>query len=189
MQRVSTTVVALVGPDAARLAHEVGAAANVLAVVPDQQQPLERAMAAWASVVATSRTYVVHDADPLSAVASQWVALFDGTGQRGDLETSVAATVARWRARTLELPDFYLVLDAADLPATLRHWYLGVLREAAPTRVVPLDGRAAAIERALTHLPAGRWWPDLPALLDGIDRVVPDTVAVAPGDDHAGLIA
>ena len=183
MQRVSATVVTLVGSDAARRAREVGEAGNVLAVVPDDAGPLERATAAWSRVAASKRTYVVHDADPLRAVATDWVALYDGGGRRGDLETSVADTVARWRARSLELPDYYLVLDAAALPATVRHWYLGVLRGAAPARVVPVDPSAAAVDRALSRLPAGRWWPDLPDLLAGIDRVVPDAVAPAGAPD------
>lgn len=176
MQRVSTTVVALIGADASRRVQQVGEATNVLAVVPEQQRPLERAAAAWAKATATSRTYLVHDADPLHEVAADWSALYDGTGKRGELETAVAETVARWRTRAIELPDYYLVLDAETLPETTRHWYLGVLRSAAPARVVPVAGSAAAVDRALTHLPAGRWWPDLPDLLDGIDQVVPDAV-------------
>lgn len=182
MQRVSTTVVALVGTDAARYARAVGEASNVLAVVPEEDLPAARAMTAWRRAAATSRTYVVHDADPLRVVADTWVALYDGEGRRGDLETSVADVVARWRGRSVELPDYYLVLDADALPATRRHWYLGVLRDAAPARVVPVTATATAVERALTHLPAGRWWPELPDLLAGIDRVTPD--AVSPGD-HA----
>lgn len=49
--------------DAARWAWEVGASANVLAVVPDEGDPLERAVAAWSGAAGSSRTYVVHDAD------------------------------------------------------------------------------------------------------------------------------
>jgi hypothetical protein len=180
MQRVSTTVIALIGPDASRRALEVGEAANVRAVVPAGQEPMERATEAWAGAVATSRTYVVHDADPLLSVVTDWAALYDGTGQRGELETSIADAVARWRSRAIELPDYYLVLDAETLPATIRHWYLGVLRDVAPARVVPVAGTAAAVERTLTHLPAGRWWPDMPEMLDGIDRVVPDAVSATP---------
>lgn len=174
MQRIAATVVALVGVEAARRAHEVGRSANVLAVVPEPAEPLERAERAWGSAARSSRTYVVHDADPLAAVAQHWVALFDGHGIRGDLETAVAAVAARWHRRALELPDYYLVLDAADLAPTARHWFLGVLRDAAPSRVVPVRSRSGAVEQTLTRLPAGRWWPDLPDLLDGIDEVAPD---------------
>ena len=180
MQRISATVVALVGADAARWAWDVGASANVLAVVPDEGDPLERAVAAWSGAAGSWRTYVVHDADPLAAVARQWVALYDGTGLRDDLETAVAEVIARWRSRSVELPDYYLVLDAGDMPATLRHWLFGVLRDAAPTRVVPVQPTTAAVDRALTHLPAGRWWPDLPDLLAGIDQVAPDAVDTSP---------
>lgn len=180
MQRIPTTVVALVGTDATRWAREVGASTNVVAVIPDEDDPLDRAVAAWSGAAGSSRTYVVHDADPLAAVARQWVALYDGTGLRGDLETAVAEVIARWRSRTLELPDYYLVLAAEDMPATLRHWFLGVLRDAAPTRVVPVQPTTAAVDRALSHLPAGRWWPDLPDLLAGIDQVAPDAVGTSP---------
>jgi len=176
MQRVSTTVVALVGPEAAHRARDVGEAANVVAVVPPQDGPLERAIAVWRTAAVTSRTYLVHDADPLQAVSASWVALYDGEGRRGDLEIAVVNTVARWQARTIELPDYYLVLDAEELPTTLRHWYLGVVRAVAPARVVPVTGTTAALERALSHLPAGRWWPDLPDLLHGVELVVPDAV-------------
>lgn len=184
MERVSTTVVALIGPEASRRALEVGQATNVRSVVPDGEQPLERAAAAWADATATSLTYFVHDADPLRAVVTEWAALYDGTGDRGALATSIAEAVARWRAKTVELPDYYLVLDAETLPATIRHWYLGVLRDTAPARVVPVSDTAAAVERTLTRLPAGRWWPDMPDLLDGIDRVVPDAVSLEPPAAH-----
>lgn len=185
MQRISTTVVALVGADAARWARAVGAFANVLAVVPDDGDPLARAVTAWSAAAASSRTYVVHDADPLAAVADHWVALYDRTGARGDLEAAVAAVTARWRSRAVELPDYYLVLEPEHLPATRRHWYLGVLRDAAPTRVVPVQAETSAIERALTRLPPGRWWPDMPRALAGIDRVAPDAVdtSMAADDD------
>lgn len=179
MQRIAATVVALVGVDAAGRADEVGRSANVLGVVPEPAEPLQRAEQAWGSAARSSRTYVVHDADPLGAVAERWVDLYDGNGIRGDLETAVAAVAARWRQRALELPDYYLVLDAEDLPPTARHWFLGVLRDAAPARVVPVASRPGAVEHELTRLPAGRWWPDLPDLLAGIDEVAPDDVETA----------
>lgn len=174
MQRVPTTVVAVIGTAAGERARAVGEATNVLAVVPEEGPALERAGQAWREAMRTSRTYLVHDADPLAAVAAAWVAQWDGGGQRGALEVAVAEVTARWRSRVVELPDYYLVLDPEQLSPTARHWYLGVLRGVAPSRVVPLPDTATALERALTRLPSGRWWPDLPDLLDGVDRVVPD---------------
>lgn len=184
MQRTSTTVVALVGPDAGSRAAELGAFANVHAEIPDHGPALDRAAAALAGIARTSRTYSVHDADPLEAVVRHWVSLYDGAGTPGDLEAAVAGATVRWRGRSIELPDYYLVLDAETWPATRRHWYLGVLRAVAPARVVPVGNDAAAIGRALSHLPSGRWWPDLPDLLDGIDRVAPDAMGTT-GDASA----
>ena len=117
--------------------------------------------------------YSVHDADPLAVVADAWVRRFDEQGPVGELEVAVRETLARWRVGSIELPDYYLVLDAERWGATRRHWFLGVLHHAAPARIVPVpDAHAAGA--ALGHLTTGRWWPDVDALLDGVDQVVPD---------------
>jgi hypothetical protein len=176
---VSTTVVNVVGAQARAITEAVGAAANVRAVIPDHDEPpLERAVDAWRQVVGAHVPYLVHDADALAEVAVAWVAWYDRTGARGELEVAVAETVTRWRARALELPDYYLVLDAESLPPTWRHWYLGFLHRAAPARVVPVVAEAATVLRRLSRLGAGRWWPDLSVLLDDVDRVVPDRLGV-----------
>jgi hypothetical protein len=89
---------------------------------------------------------------------------------------AVSETLARWRADTIDLPDYYLVLDSDSWDATRRHWYLGVLHRSAPSRVVPSSGEPAAVEARLAQLSSGRWWPPLDQLLDGVDRLVPDQV-------------
>jgi hypothetical protein len=180
-RRTSTTVIAVVGEDAtARAATErLGRGANVGWTVPEPgDAPLDRAVAAWGLASRAHAPYFVHDADPLRAVADAWVRLYDEQAPRGELELAVADALARWRPGSIELPDYYLVLDAEAWGPTRRHWYLGVLHGAAPARVVPADPLAA--DDVLEHLTAGRWWPDLDLLLDGIDRVVPDRLAV-PG--------
>jgi hypothetical protein len=96
--------------------------------------------------------------------------------RRGDLEVAIAETLQRWRARAIELPDYYLVLDPDTWEATRRHFYLGVLHRAAPSRVVPVIGTPERVGAQLGGLRSGRWWPDVDRLLDGIDRVVPDRV-------------
>ena len=70
----------------------------------------------------------------------------------------------------------FVVHDAEQLGATERHWYLGVLAQAAPRRVVLVDDDHDALVHAVRRLRAGRWWPPLDRLLEGIDRRVPDQV-------------
>ncbi len=98
----------------------------------------------------------------------------------GEVEVAVQETLARWRAGSIELPDYYLALDAERWAPTHRHWFLGVLHRAAPARVVPVAGNADEVAAALGHLSSGRWWPDLDRLLDGIERTVPDQAGLAP---------
>jgi hypothetical protein len=90
----------------------------------------------------------------------------------------VAATLARWRSRSLELPDYYVVIDPDGWDATRRHSYLGYLAAAAPSRVVAAGSDLLA---AIGHLGTGRWWPELDRLLDAVDRVVPDRVGLPDG--------
>ena len=174
-RRTSTTVVAVAGDGSAACVERLSRSANVAAAAPQADDPLDRAVEAWAEASRAHLPYFVHDADPLAAVAAAWVRRFDEQGPIGELEVAVQQTIARWRVGSIELPDYYLVLDAESWNATRRHWYLGVLHRAAPARVVPVPNDAAAAG-ALAHLTTGRWWPDLDGLLDGIDRVVPDRV-------------
>lgn len=179
MDRHATTVVALVGPQARAGAAALRDRANVRVVLPaEEEAAVERAGAAWRLAAGTSVPYLVHDADPLAAVADAWVRRFDDGGPAGELEVAVADVVARWRGRSLGLPDYYLVLDAEELPATRRHWYLGFLHAAAPARVLPAPASGPALAGELGRLPTGRWWPDLDRLLDGVGSVVPDQAGV-----------
>lgn len=172
-RRTSTTVVAVVGDASTDCVARLGTATNVVGVVPDGDDPLDRAVAAWSEATRIHSPYCVHDADPLAAVADAWVRRFDEQGPIGELEVAVQATLARWRVGSIELPDYYFLLDAEQWSATRRHWYLGVLHRASLSRVVPVADAQAAAD-SLAHLSAGRWWPDVDELLDGIDRVVPD---------------
>jgi hypothetical protein len=183
VQRISTTVVALVGEPARACLDALARAANVATARPDAAAPpLERAVAAWQAATRTHTPYLLHDADPLEAVADAWGRRFDveRPGPAGELEVSVAETLRRWRARAIELPDYYLVLDSETLEETRRHFYLGVLHRAAPHRVVPVAGTPEQVGAQLGGLRSGRWWPEVDRLLDGIDQVVPDRVRSTP---------
>jgi hypothetical protein len=179
VQQIATTVVALVGEQAPACLDQLGQAANVATVRPDvAAPPLERAIAAWQAATRTHTPYLLHDTDPLETVADAWVRRFDVElpGPAGELEVAVAEMLRRWRARAIELPDYYLVLDPETWEATRRHFYLGVLHRAAPSRVVPVVGTPERVGEQLGRLPSGRWWPEVDLLLDGVDLVVPDRV-------------
>jgi hypothetical protein len=186
-QRTGTTVVAVVGDAATDCVRRLGVAVNVVPVSVDADDPpLDRAVATWSEVTRAHTPYLVHDADPLAAVADAWVRHYDEQGPIGELEVATAETLARWRVGSIELPDYYLVLDAEAWAPTRRHWYLGVLHRAAPARVVPVPDPDAAT-RTLPRLGAGAWWPDLDDLLGGIERVVPDQVV--PSSETSGSSA
>ena len=84
MQRIATTVLGLVGsPDWSRL-RELrgrlgGERANVRAVLPEAGEPaLDRAVAAWREPAGVNLPFIVHDADPLAAVAAACADRWDG---------------------------------------------------------------------------------------------------------------
>lgn len=169
MARATSTVAVIVGgtaEDAAEsLLKRLGALANVDVV------------RSAAEVVGSHAVYVVHDDDPLAAVGSTWARFFDGEEPVGGLEVAVEQALATLRQGEITLPDYYLVLDPDTLAPTPRHWWFGVLADAAPSRVVPVAADLAAIATVLEQLPAGRWWPDPPEeWLRALPRAVPDLV-------------
>ncbi len=191
MQRAASTVLALVGAtppeDMRRLAGSLGEAANVRAVLPEPESPpLDRATAAWREAVRAHIPYVVHDADPLDEVAAAWVDRWEEDGDVGRLEVTVRAVLERWRAGAVELPDYYLLVDAEALTPTARHWYLGVLAGAAAHRVVVTGPRPGEVARAVRRLRAGRWWPQLDTLLADVHRRVPDSLHI--GEPPTGVV-
>jgi hypothetical protein len=172
--KVNTTVVAVVAPPGSRPPLAAVSASNVRIVRPSHDAPeLDRAIETWREARHTSSPYLLHDADPLALVADAWVRRFDGSGAVGDLEVAVAETLARWRARALDLPDYYLVVEPEALGPTHRHWYFGVLGAAAPSRVV-VPAASAPVAEHLGELRPGPWWPDMDRLLADIDHLVPD---------------
>jgi hypothetical protein len=175
MQRISTTVIGLVGERARACAEALERAANIRVELPDPEAPpLDRAVAAWQAATGTQAPYLVHDADPLALVADAWVRRYDQQGPAGELEVAVRDTLSRWRSRSIELPDYYIVLDAESWSETRRHWYLGLLHRAAPSRVVPVADGADQVRARIGTLASGRWWPELDRLLTDVDRLVPD---------------
>jgi hypothetical protein len=177
MRRLSSTVVVVAGERAAEVVGGLEGLHNVRAITRGERTPAE-----LTDVVArASATYVVHDGDPLGEVGDAWVDFFDGNAPTGGLEVTIESALAALRADRLVLPDYYVILEPDDLPPTRRHWWLGVLAGAAPTRVVPAPASAVKVGDTLRTLSAGRWWPsDLEGWLRGLPRQVPDRVGL-PG--------
>ncbi|MBO0894885.1 MAG: hypothetical protein J2O39_10950, partial [Acidimicrobiales bacterium] len=172
MQGVQTTVVAVIGDSAAALVR-AGEAANVRVAHPDPDgAALDRAVQAWNLAARSSAPYFLHDADPLAWVEGAWARRFEAGSPPGELEVAVTETVSRWRARSLELPDYYVLIDPESWDPARRHWYLGVLVGAAPRRVATVA--PVELVASLPGLPPGPWWPELDRLLAGIENVVPD---------------
>ncbi|KAB8185861.1 hypothetical protein [Microbispora catharanthi] len=177
MRRLSSTVVVVAGERAAEVISGLVGLHNVRAITRGERTPAEMTDV----VTRASATYVLHDADPLAEVGEAWTGFFDGTTPVGGLEVAVEAAVGALRAERLVLPDYYIVLDPDGLTPTRRHWWLGVLAGAAPTRVVPSPASAGAVKETLRGLSAGRWWPaDVEGWLRGLPRQVPDRVGL-PG--------
>ncbi|MCU1392574.1 MAG: hypothetical protein JWM34_1002 [Ilumatobacteraceae bacterium] len=188
MIRVNTTVVVVISPaDATPL--EAVRASNVRVVRPNADDPpIDRSGEVWEQARHTSSAYLLHDADPLAAVASAWIARLDGTGVVGDLEVAVSATLARWRARSIDLPDYYLVLDPDEMSAPARQWWFGVLAAASPIRVVA-SRPATSVVNHLPDLRPGPWWPSLDSVLADLDTPVVSTfTSPAPAPVDEGLL-
>jgi hypothetical protein len=175
VRRVNSTLVVVAGDGADRVVAGLDGLHNVRAVVTGDRTPAE-----VTEVAARARaTYVVYDADPLAQVRDAWVAYFDETAPVGGLEVAIEGTIRGLRMESALLPDYYIVLDPQDMPATRRHWWLGVLAGAAPSRVVPAPATADSVRAALASLAAGRWWPEpVDTWLRELPRVVPDQVGV-----------
>jgi hypothetical protein len=122
-----------------------------------------------------SSTYVVVPDDPLADVAAAWHAMWDVTAGPARFEQQAADTLAAWRDKRFELPDYYLVLAPAQGSVTGPDLYLGPLRSVRPRRVaVAVSGDSAeGVARLLDTLRSlehGPWWPPLNDLLDAAGR-------------------
>lgn len=172
--RIHATVVCVVGSRAGHLIDAVGADSNCRAVSPEiDHEPLDRAVAAWREATSAHLPWLLHDADPLAAVADAYRAQFD-EHQHGALDVAIQQTLWRWRAGSLALPDYYVVAEPRQLATTTRHLYLGALHDERPARVQPLAADPEELRRRLPRLRATRWWPELDELLERLTHRAPD---------------
>lgn len=176
MERATSTTLVVVGGEAS-LFEDLDRLPNVRAA-----SLTGRPEGAVKSFVEAAHTaYVAHDRDPLEHVASAWVEFFDDKGTLGTLELEVATASGILRRGEASLPDYYVVLDPEELSMTWKHWWLGVLPDVAPLRVLPTDGDFNAIRRQLRRLPVGRMWPDSLDWLNRLTRNAPDRLGLDRG--------
>jgi hypothetical protein len=190
VRRNPSTVVILAGELPDSLLNAVSRSMNVSLVRPEGDgDGLEAAAATLRRAAGISSPYVLVAADPLSAVAAEWEAMWEITGEpRGAdaFELRAGEALGAWRAGQFELPDYYLVV-AKDTTPDGDHpsFYLGPLRSVRPHRVTvaaaaePAE-QAAAVLTALSALRHGRWWPALGDIIAAARNFYPGALAESP---------
>ncbi|CAN5134138.1 hypothetical protein BH09ACT1_BH09ACT1_05310 [soil metagenome] len=174
MGSVTSTTVVLVGGSAPQLLGTLGQFANVRAAsLADASEDEARTWTAQARA-----PYVVHDRDPLEHVAAAWVEFFDDLTTIETLDLEVERAASALASGALTMPDYYVVVDPDLLSPTWKHWWLGVLAIAAPSRVIPWDDGSSSIARVLRRLPTGRAWPKPRPWLQDVARSVPDRIGL-----------
>jgi len=176
MAQSSSTTLVVIGSAAADALRPLSRLANVQA----------RSIAGWDDAEAAewergSHTpYLVHDHDPLAHVAAAWSEFYADGATLGVLQLEIDRLIAALDRGTVQLPDYYVVLEPELLPPTVRHWWLGVVSSASPTRVIPWSDPEAPLRGLLRRLPTGRPWPAHAAWLRGMPTAVPDRVGLIP---------
>jgi hypothetical protein len=207
------TVVVLAGQPGEQVLAAIGRSLNVVLVRPEESPSgarvgIEAAAGALRRAAGISAPYVLVAADPLSAAAAAWQAMWAVTAEpRGsdEFELQAAETLAAWRAKRFELPDYYLVLadeagagdgpGAADAPGAPRaDFYLGPLRAVRPNRVSVAAGaspqaQADALLSELGALRHGPWWPSLDEVFRTARGFYPGTLAESPSAGRASLLS
>jgi len=169
----SSTTLVVVGDDEGTTIRGFAGHANVRAASLAGRDDDE--VARWTRGASTP--YLVHDRDPLEHVAAAWVEFFDDQSTLGALELEIDRAVEALTRGEAAIPDYYLVVNPESLPPTWRHWWLGVVAQAAPTRVIPRGDDDSGV-RLLRRLPTGRAWPDPASWLGGVTAAVPDRVGL-----------
>jgi hypothetical protein len=162
--------VVVVGEVGDTLVRELGRSPNVraLRLTESGAPPVREVLAA------AHAPFLVHDLDPLGAVAAAWIAFFDDPSTIGTLRIEVESVLTAFASGDAVLPDYYLVLAPENVGTVEGQWWLGVLAAMAPARVIPTPATGAAVRHALATLPAGRAWPEPASWLRDLHLRVPD---------------
>jgi hypothetical protein len=221
-----STVVVLAGRTTEQVLDAVGRSLNVVLVRPEpppgaaagagagMDAGIEAAAGALRRAAGIAAPYVLVAADPLGPVAAAWQAMWEVTAEpRGsdEFELRAAETLAAWRAKRFELPDYYLVLAEETAPGGAgapgasgasgapgatgpADFYLGPLRAVRPNRVsvaagAAPDALAGALLGELGALPHGPWWPSLDEVIRTARGFYPGALAESSPARRATLLS
>lgn len=173
MEAPASTTLVVVGEETTSAIHALEGFANVRAASLHDASDAE--VARWSALVAAP--YVVHDHDPLEHVAAAWVEFFDDQTSYGVLELEIERAIEAAVRHDFSVPDYYVVLHPEVLPTTWKHWWLGVLATASPSRVIPWPAEKS-LAQLLRRLPTARAWPEVESWLPGVAAAVPDRVGL-----------
>lgn len=190
MRRESATVVSLTGEITASLLAALGRSGNVSIARPPaasdkQEDPGGGPLSGWEPGARAMREaarrrsmFVIVPDDPLAGVATAWSTMWEpaaGPGAPQAFEAQAAQTLAAWRDKQFELPDYYLVTAPPERDATRPDFYLGPMHAVRPRRVAVAGvaaadaaAQAALLLDTLRSLEHGPWWPPLDELLDAV---------------------
>ena len=216
-----STVVVLAGGTTEPVLAAVGRSLNVVLVRPAEPPSgadtgLDAAAGALRRAAGITAPYVLVAADPLSSVAAAWQAMWEVTAEphgSDEFELRAAETLAAWRAKRFELPDYYLVLaeetalggaapaaSGASGPASSTgaggpraDFYLGPLRAVRPNRVSVAAGaspeaQAGALLSELGSLRHGPWWPSLDEVFRTARGFYPGALTESAAAGRASLL-
>ena len=205
-----STVVVLAGRASEQVLAAVDRSLNVVLVRAEPPAAgadagLEAAAGALRRAAGISAPYVLVAADPLSAVARAWQAMWEITGEAhgsDEFELRAAEALGAWRTKRFELPDYYLVLaeetapagtDASGTSERRADFYLGPLRAVRPSRVSVAAGaspaaQAAALLSELGSLRHGPWWPSLDEIFRTARGFYPGSLAESPAAAQGSLL-
>ncbi len=188
MRSPGSTVVVVVGGVTDAIVRELGRLPNVQALrLTDEESRATAEAAARPAVGAPSvrevlasahSPFLVHDLDPLAAVARAWTAFFENPATLPALRIETESALASFAAGESVLPDYYLVLGPETITTAESQWWLGVLAAVAPSRVLPVEATTGAVQRMLGSLPTGRAWPEPAGWLRELPLQVPDRVGL-----------
>lgn len=169
----STTTIAVVGADASEASREVAAvASNVAAEFLDEREGI---FDGWRRALRHHAVYTLVDADPIAGVVDQWANRLEGRDH--ELELAIGTVP------DLPSPAYYAV--DPELGNTRVHWYLGLLMDLAPARILTVAATPGNLLEAIRHRPYGRSLPDLPELAARTRDFVPAGLSAPRGKPAA----